>query len=155
MLKPVAFAALIAIPLTGPVFAADCVGEGLSGLEYNKVIVTAFYETAVNAKDPGGAVACYVGDSYTQHNPLAPDGPEAFIAVFEAWTAAAPDIHLDIKRVIAEGDLVVIHAHLRQGSGDLGMAVMDIFRIENGKVVEHWDVVQPVPAEAANDNTMF
>ncbi|WP_207747497.1 nuclear transport factor 2 family protein [Pelagibacterium limicola] len=155
MLKPIALAALIAVPLVGPAAAADCVGAGLIGTDYNKAIVTAFYETAVNAKDPAGAVACYVGDYYTQHNPMAPDGPEAFIAAFEGWTAAAPEIHLDIKRVIAEGDLVVTHAHLRQSPDDRGMAVMDIFRIENGKIVEHWDVVQPVPEDAANDNTMF
>ncbi|WP_404402718.1 nuclear transport factor 2 family protein [Pelagibacterium halotolerans] len=150
-----AILAATAIMVAAPALAADCVGEGLTGLEYNKAVVTAFYETAVNEKDPAGAVACYVGDEYIQHNPLAADGPEAFIAAFEGWTAAAPDIHLDIKRVIAEGDLVVTHAHLRQGPDDLGMAAMDIFRIEDGKIVEHWDAVQPVPAEAANDNTMF
>ncbi len=60
-----------------------------------------------------------------------------------------------LKRVIAEDDLVVLHYHLKMTPDDLGQAVVDIFRVEDGRIVEHWDVLQPVPAESANTNTMF
>ncbi len=67
----------------------------------------------------------------------------------------APDMVFDVKRVIAEGDLVVLHYHLPMTPDDLGRAVVDIFRVEDGKIVEHWDVLQDVPAQSANNNTMF
>jgi len=66
-----------------------------------------------------------------------------------------PEVNLEIQRMVAEGDLVVTHSHLTTGPQDRGSAVMDIFRLEQGKIVEHWDVMQPVPETSANDNTMF
>lgn len=124
-------------------------------LEQNKHTVVAYLEQALNAKQPAEAVAAHVGGRYVQHNPQAPDGPDAFIAFVDGFTAQFPALNLDIKRVVAEGDLVVTHSLLTLAAGDRGTAVVDIFRLEDGKIVEHWDVLQPVPESAANDNTMF
>jgi predicted SnoaL-like aldol condensation-catalyzing enzyme len=117
--------------------------------------VLAFYDLAFNQGNPREAVARYVGPVYTQHNPLAPDGPESFIQFVEGFRAQFPQLHVDIKRTVAQGDLVATHAHLTLGPEDRGSAVMDIFRLDDGKIVEHWDVIQPLPETAANDNTMF
>jgi predicted SnoaL-like aldol condensation-catalyzing enzyme len=123
--------------------------------EQNKQTVIAFYTLAFNDKRPEEAVERYLGSRYIQHNPQAPDGPEAFIQFVNAYAGQFPELNVDIKRAIAEGDLVVTHSLLTTTPDDRGSAVADIFRLEDGKIVEHWDVVQPVPETAANDNTMF
>lgn len=124
-------------------------------LEQHKRTVREFLELAFNERQPEEAVARYVGRYYRQHNPQAPDGTEAFIAFVSGFTGAYPDLHLDLKRLIAEGDLVVVHSHATRHANDRGLAIMDIFRLEEGKIVEHWDVIQEVPETAANANTMF
>jgi predicted SnoaL-like aldol condensation-catalyzing enzyme len=86
---------------------------------------------------------------------MAPNGTEALIKFFEPYFANNPQARSEIKRVVADGDLVMLHVHAKANETDRGMAVVDIFRVENGKVVEHWDVVQPIPEKAANENTMF
>ena len=123
--------------------------------EEHKEVVVGYLETALNARQPAQAVAAYVGPRYVQHNPQAPDGPEAFIAFVQAFTQQFPDVRIDIKRVVAEDDLVVTHSLLTLSPADRGTAAVDIFRLEDGKIVEHWDVIQRVPETAANDNTMF
>ncbi|HKS91162.1 MAG TPA: ester cyclase [Tepidiformaceae bacterium] len=123
-------------------------------LSKNKQIVVDFYQTAFDG-DPARAVADHVGDRYIQHNPQAPDGPEAFIGFVEWLRGENPGLQLNIKRVIAEDDLVFTHSELVLNPGTPGRALADIFRLENGKVVEHWDVIQDIPTEAANDNGMF
>jgi predicted SnoaL-like aldol condensation-catalyzing enzyme len=123
--------------------------------EANKRAVSEFYDLAFNQKQPEEAVRRYVGPYYRQHNPQAGDGPEPFIQFVRGFMQAFPDLKVEPKRQIAEGDLVVVHSHLVRQPGDRGMAVMDIFRLENGKIVEHWDVLQEVPEQAANPNTMF
>jgi len=123
--------------------------------EANKSIVRDFYDLAFNLRKPEEAVAKYVGSHYTQYNPSAGDGAEPFIAFVPGFVKAFPSLRFDFKRLVAEGDLVVVHSHLVRNPGDRGMAVMDIFRLENGKVVEHWDVLQEVPESPANNNTMF
>ena len=123
--------------------------------EQNKQTVVRYLDTALNAKRPADAVAACVGSRYVQHNPQAPDGPEAFIAFVDGFTRRFPEARIDIKRVVAEGDLVVTHSLLVTGPTDRGTAAVDIFRLEDGRIVEHWDVLQPVPETAANDNTMF
>jgi predicted SnoaL-like aldol condensation-catalyzing enzyme len=95
------------------------------------------------------------GQYYRQHNPGAADGADAFIAFVHGFTGAYPGLHFDFRRFVAEGDLVVVHSHLAREPGDRGMAVMDIFRIENNRIVEHWDVLQEIPVLSANENTMF
>lgn len=120
----------------------------------NKDVVLAFYEVAINQKDADAAVAL-VGPKYIQHNPRAPDGVEGLKGFLGYLKSSSPQGKGQIKRVIVQGDLVVLHVHSVPTPGALGMAIVDIFRVENGKVVEHWDVMQPVPEKAAHDNGMF
>jgi len=124
-------------------------------LEANKAIVREYYNLAFNLKKPEEAVAKYMGPYYRQHNPGAADGPEPFIAFVRGFAQAFPSMRVDMKRTVAEGDLVVVHSNLIREPGDRGMAAADIFRLENGKIVEHWDVLQEVPESSANNNTMF
>jgi predicted SnoaL-like aldol condensation-catalyzing enzyme len=120
----------------------------------NKKIVLDFYDKAINQKD-FEAASEHLGDTYIQHNPLAADGPEGLKAFLEYAKANLADYRTEFKRVLADGNFVVVHAHARANPEDRGTAVMDIFRVENGKVVEHWDVAQPIPEESNNDNGMF
>lgn len=122
--------------------------------ERNKEIVVAFYNAAINDKDFEAASA-YLGDQYIQHNPLAADGPEGLRAFLEFAKENLPDFKAEIKQAFADGDYVILHVHATRGPEDRGSAVMDIFRLEGDKVVEHWDVIQPIPETSANDNTMF
>ena len=92
-----------------------------------------------------------MGSRYIQHNPRAPDGPEAFVGFVRAF----PEAHVDIRRVFAEGDIVVTHSLLKFTPDDRGTVAVDFFRLEDGKVVEHWDVLQPFPEESANPHPMF
>ncbi len=123
----------------------------MADLERNKQTVVEFYELAFNGKEPERAVENYVGSRYIQHNPQAPDGPEAFIGFVKAF----PEASVDIRRVLAEGDMVVTHSLLKFTSDDRGTVAVDLFRLEDGKVVEHWDVLQPFPEESANPHPMF
>jgi predicted SnoaL-like aldol condensation-catalyzing enzyme len=120
----------------------------------NKAIAIEFYNRALNQLDFQRA-AELIGDRYVQHNPHAIDGPEGLKNHLAMLKKDFPKNHGDIKRAIAEGDLVALHIHSKRTPESRGNAVVDIFRIENGKVVEHWDVVQAVPEKALNDNTMF
>lgn len=124
-------------------------------LEKNKEIVRDFFEIAFNQHKPAAAVKKHMGKYYTQHNPYAADGSKAFINFFESHFNKNPKSRISIKRMIAENDLVVVHLHAQNDESDRGRAVVDIMRVENGKIVEHWDVVQDVPEKAANTNTMF
>jgi predicted SnoaL-like aldol condensation-catalyzing enzyme len=131
-------------------------------LDRNVRTAIAYYTLAFNAGEPRLAVEKYVGvdengdKTYTQHNPFAQDGPEAFIAFVEFFKGIFPDLNVRIVRTIAQCDLVMTHAHITTGPNDLGNAAMDIFRFDRtGRIVEHWDAVQPVEADPANDNTQF
>ncbi|MCB1218718.1 nuclear transport factor 2 family protein [bacterium] len=124
-------------------------------LDANRETVLAYYDLSFNQGEPEKACELYQGEHYIQHNPHAADGAEAFIAFVNWFRGEHPELHMEFVRTIAEGDLVLTHSHQTLFPGDRGTAVMDIFRLEDGKIVEHWDVVQPVPEEAANDNTMF
>jgi predicted SnoaL-like aldol condensation-catalyzing enzyme len=150
-------AALTLLVFAGPIgcCCASKSGDSASTLEQNKATALAFYRTAFNDHKPEEAVAKYVGDKYTQHNPQAADGKQAFIDFVNAFAKANPGLHIEVKRVVAEGDLVAVHVHLTLSPTDRGTAAIDFFRLENGKVVEHWDSVQPVPEKAANSNGMF
>lgn len=124
-------------------------------LERNKQVVRAYLDLAFNARRPAEAAATYVGDTYIQHNPHAADGPEGFVTAISEFIAQFPELGIDVRRMVAEGDLVVTHSLLKVSAEDRGSAAMDIFRLEDGRIVEHWDVVQAVPEHAANANTMF
>ncbi len=138
---------------TSPARESSAVQES-SALEENKRIATEFYDAAINRKD-FEAASQYLGSEYTQHNPTAADGPEGLRGFIDFLKARSPEQRGEIKRVIAEGDLVVLHVHSTRGDGTPGRAIVDIFRVDEGKVVEHWDVIQDIPAEPANSNGMF
>ena len=123
----------------------------MADLEQNKRTAVEFYELAFNGKEPEQAVERYVGPRYVQHNPQAPDGPEAFIGFVRAF----PKASVDIRRVFADGDIVITHSLLKFTPDDLGTVAVDFFRLEDGKVVEHWDVLQPWPVESKNEHPMF
>ncbi|WP_408609783.1 nuclear transport factor 2 family protein [Herbaspirillum autotrophicum] len=120
----------------------------------NKQVVLAFYEQGLNRKDADAALA-YVGPEYIQHNPNAADGPEGFRKFVRFLRERYPQSHSEIKRVFTDGDYVILHVHAVRQPGERGNAIVDIFRLQNGKIVEHWDAVQPVPEQSANDNGMF
>jgi predicted SnoaL-like aldol condensation-catalyzing enzyme len=123
-------------------------------LRGNARVAADLLDLAFNQRQVAAAFERYVGPTYTQHNPTVPDGKSEAIKTLTDGLKTMK-VHYDIKRVIADGDLVAVHSHVTIGADDRGMAVVDIFRFEQGKVVEHWDVVQQVPEHGANDNTMF
>ena len=123
-------------------------------LEANKKTVVAFYEDAINQRNFEAALK-YIGKRYTQHNPLAADGTEGLKNYLQYMRDNFPLAHSEIKKVFAEGDYVVLHVHSKLVPDSRGRAIVDIFKLEGGKVVEHWDVIQEIPEKAANDNGMF
>ena len=145
----IAAAILLALASTGVRAGANEAQQ-----EANRKAVLAFYDKGLNQKDADAALA-YVGDRYVQHNPTAPDGADGFRKFIGFLREKFPNSHSEIKRSFVEGDYVILHVHAVREPGTRGVAIVDIFKLENGKIVEHWDVVQPVPETPANNNTMF
>lgn len=123
-------------------------------VETNIQTARAFYDLMFNQCRPREAIALYAGDRYIQHNPVVPDGKDGFIAYFERMAQDYPGKRVHIVRALGQGDLVVLHTR-QEWPGDSDWAGMDIFRFEDGKIVEHWDVLQRVPDKSVNGNTMF
>ena len=142
-------AAIFLLPAAPSALAADA-----AQMEANKKAIMALYDAALNKKDFEEA-SKYLGPRYTQHNPNARDGPEGLKGFIAFLKEKFPNNRSEIKRIFADGDYVIVHVHAVREPGTLGFAIIDIFKLENGKAVEHWDVVQPVPEKALNDNGMF
>jgi len=123
-------------------------------LAANKKLVLAFYEQIIGRKDFDAALK-YMGATYRQHAPYAADGHDGLRAWLAGFKAAFPHHRYEVKRVLAEGDYVMLHLHGMGGPNPHGESVVDIFRVEDGKVVEHWDIIQPIPESADNANSMF
>jgi predicted SnoaL-like aldol condensation-catalyzing enzyme len=125
--------------------------------ERNKANVLAFYDMMFNQSKPAQAMQQYGGSTYTQHNPEVADGREAFIAYFEQMAKDYSGKKVKFKRVFADGEYVILHSmHKFPGWRGGQWAAMDIFRLDNqGKIVEHWDVLQKVPKNSAHKNGMF
>ncbi len=148
MLRLLLAAALIALAPT-TTYAADT-----AQTEENKKVVAEFYEAAINQKN-FEAAAKFLGPRYIQHNPNAADGPEGLKAFINFLREKFPDSHSEVKHVFADGDYVIQHVHSVRVPGSRGSAIINIFKLENGKIVEHWDVIQDIPEKSANANTMF
>lgn len=123
-------------------------------LDANTKLVLEFYELAIKQKDFAAAEK-YMGPYYIQHNPSAVDGKEGLKTFIQYLREKLPGYRSEIKRHFADGNYVILHVHNKPTPQSQGQAVVDIFRLENGKIVEHWDVVQPIPENPANENTMF
>ena len=150
MIRLALAAAAFALSLAPPhARAADA-----TQMEANKKTVAALYDAVLNQKD-FDAASKYLGPRYTQHNPNAADGPEGLKGFIAFLKEKFPNNRSEIKRMFADGDYVIVHVHAVREPGTRGNAIVDIFKLENGKVVEHWDVVQPIPEKAANNNGMF
>lgn len=125
--------------------------------EANKKVVMEFEELAFEKKDPAAA-AELLTDDFKQHNPQVPDKKEGFVQGIGYMHSTYPNLKLETKRVVASGDMVVVHKYGKydwNNPEERGVAVIDIFRLMDGKIAEHWDVIQEIPAQSANPNTMF
>lgn len=127
----------------------------VSIVDTNKALVKAFYEMTFVDHKAKEAAEKYLDPDYIQHNPNVPTGRQPFIDFFVPFFAKNPEARSEIKRIAADGDLVFLHVHSKLKKTERGNAIVDIFRVANGKIVEHWDVIQPVPEKAANNNYMF
>lgn len=142
-LLSVSFAALSSPLMAGPV------------QDLNKKVVLDFYDLTWNQKRPTEAAKLYFGDTLIQHNPFVPNGAEPFYTYFESYFQRNPTASVKIYRAMSDGDLVTLHLHAKTDENDRGRAVVDIFRLVDGKIVEHWDVIQTIPEVSVNGNTMF
>jgi predicted SnoaL-like aldol condensation-catalyzing enzyme len=118
------------------------IADGFKALFYDQGRVREAYET-------------YVAEDYIQHNPMAQNGRDAAIDFLEPIYQRNPQHRMTVHRIIVEDPYIVVHLHGQSLPEDLGAAAVDILRVENCKIVEHWDVTQPVPAESINGNGMF
>lgn len=126
----------------------------MSETERNRAVVAHFVELFYVQKDVRAAFETYVVPDYIQHNPGIPDGRDAAIAFLEPMFSN-PGARFDVKRILVDGDLAAVHLHGRGRPETKGGAVVDLFRLKDGMIVEHWDVLQPIPEESKNPHPMF
>ena len=128
--------------------------------QQNTAVVLAYMDTVFNKHEVEQAFKLYVAPQFRQHNPTIADGNAAALQALTRYTHEQfPEVRLEVKRTVAQGDLVAVHSryfkHTSDRASGHGQAVVDIYRLEHGKIVEHWDVAQDIPATSANDNSMF
>ena len=128
--------------------------------QQNTAVVLAFLDTVFNKHEVDQAFKLYVGASYRQHNPNVADGVDGAVQALTKYTHEIhPELRQEVKRTVAQGDLVAVHSRYIPTPADrqhgAGVAAVDIFRVEHGRIVEHWDVLQDIPEKSANDNSMF
>ena len=145
--------ALTACATTGPVARA-------AQAQQNTAVVLAFLDMVFNRHDVDTAFKLYVGTEYRQHNPSVADGKASAIQELTRVTHQIyPELRQEVKRTVSQGDLVAVHSRYLRNAADRssgrGGAVVDMFRLEHGRIVEHWDVTQDIPETSANDNSMF
>ncbi|MBS0367053.1 MAG: nuclear transport factor 2 family protein [Proteobacteria bacterium] len=148
--------------ITALLFAATAATVGAnqahSGVKPKNAVestVISFLDTAFNQRKYEEAFGKFVGPEYRQHNPTVADGKQAIIDALRQWLPATPALHYEFRHLYSDGNYAIVHSLVTASAADRGKAVVDIFRLEHGKIVEHWDVSQPVPEKSANDNTMF
>src|SRR3981189_3082638 len=124
-------------------------------VDENKRLVVEFYELAINQQRPAEAARKYIQPPYRQHNPEVGDGPDGFIQFISEMQKKHPKLKVVISKALADDDLVALHVHLTREPNDPGLAVAEFFRLKDGKIIEHWDVLQPVPEKTASGNSMF
>jgi predicted SnoaL-like aldol condensation-catalyzing enzyme len=122
--------------------------------ESNRAIVTAFARQFYEERDVRGAFETYVVPDYIQHNPGIPDGRDAAVAMLEPLFSQ-PGASFAVKRIMVDGEYAVIHLHGRPDPAIAGVAVADLYRLADGKIVEHWDVIQPIAADTVNPHPYF
>ena len=154
VLLHISVATLLAAPACAPEAPSATPPQQVCTLSAREV-VDQFIDSLYRKKEVRQAFESWVASDYIQHKATLPDGREAVIGFLEGFLERYPDRSFTIHRVIASDDLVAVHYHSQATPEDRGYAVADIFRVENCRIVEHWDVVQPVPAQSANDNTVF
>jgi predicted SnoaL-like aldol condensation-catalyzing enzyme len=120
----------------------------------NRDLVMSFYENAFNRHDLAAA-SSYLDPGYTEHSPQFKDGPDGFAEFFSEFWRLYPRFRLEVKRVFIQGDMVAAHVRAHEGASPNGDAIVDIFRLADGRIAEHWAVTRPIPESAANPNSMF
>ncbi|HKU02764.1 MAG TPA: nuclear transport factor 2 family protein [Arthrobacter sp.] len=120
----------------------------------NREAFERFVEIFYTQKRVRDAFEYLVADTYRQHNPTIPDGPAAAIEALTPKFDGSPDARFDVQRILVDGDLAMVHVRA-SGPGRPDAAVADIYRFEAGRIVEHWDVLQPVPERPVHDHPMF
>jgi predicted SnoaL-like aldol condensation-catalyzing enzyme len=132
-------------------------GSGMERTEQearNLALVLAMFDAVLKPMN-SAAVDRFIAPSYIQHSPMAPPGRDALKAFLDTIRRETPLAVHDIKRSFVDGDHVIVHYHVRRTPDDPGFAVIDIFRVANGMIAEHWDVSQPVTGGGPNPNPMF
>jgi len=122
--------------------------------EANLKLVLDMFEAVLNPMD-SGAVDRFIAPGYIQHNQMAEPGRDGLKRFLDTIRAETPEAVHDIKRAFVDGDHVTVHYHVRRWPGDSGWAVIDIFRVADGLIAEHWDVMQDVAPGGPNPNSPF
>ena len=164
MFKKTIFASIFLVTasvvgLAAPAYAQDAtqtqIVEDYELTQANKALVTKAYQELFGNADLT-ALDRYWADEYIQHNPSMTDGRDAVKTFLESLGILTwPTQQVKFERVIAEGDLVMVQTAQPASGTSPGTVIADIFRVENGKIAEHWDVIQQIPADATNPRTMY